>query len=345
MKSLVTFLGKYIYIILVFFLTITLTSCSITDDSSESLTQESQTETSASEEGNESRTEPSFEDYESYMGYISDKSNFQPYYKTVFAFEEVPGGMDNVPIQKLKVMYEEMKEVFDYVLISEYPLYYRGYYEGDLRFVDGYEQDQTSNENLDISTLINVTGYDFEGNETIITPLKTVLLGEGIFSRFSNSIAEGRNLQTTDFKLASPDQPISVVLGNAYKDIYKIGDTFSLELISEVMNFQVVGFYKPGVNFSMETGALHNVDFDYTIVMPHFIPDYEPNGDSAFFQHAFHIAELTSGYIAISEPVQQIKDDTYEDIIITMEEMAKRNGLDNFYKIPYWPVGFVWNDE
>ncbi|MBG9756431.1 hypothetical protein ABD89_14025 [Lysinibacillus sphaericus] len=76
----------------------------------------------------------------------------------------------------------------------------------------------------------------------LTTPLKTILLGEGTFNHFDNSIEEGRNLQKSDFSLEAPNKPISVVLGNAYKDIYKIGDIFSLELISEVMDFQVLVF-------------------------------------------------------------------------------------------------------
>lgn len=342
MKILQTCFNKHIYTIIAIVFIIMLTACSATDDINTSLVQQSQTETVVPEKANDSALEPSFENYESYMSYISDKPNFEPYYKTVFAFEEISGGMDNVPIEKLKTMYEEMKTVFDYVLVSEYPLYYRGYYEGEKSFVDGYEQHQASNANTKIPNPINVVGHDFEGNETITTPLKTILLGESTFNRFDNSIAEGRNLQTPDFTLAAPDQPISVVLGNAYRDVYELGDILSFELISEVMDFQVVGFYKPGVSFSMESGALHHVNFDYTIVMPHFIPDYEPIGDAAVFQHAFHIAELTSGYIGISESVAQINDDTYDHTMIIVEEMAKRNGLENFYKMPYWPVGFIW---
>lgn len=279
-----------------------------------------------------------FEDYEDYKNYISDIPKFEPYYKTVFAFEELSAGVASVPIGKVKDMYNEMKTTFDYVVVSEYPLFYRGYYEGETSFVDGYEQYL----NREISNPVNLVEIDFEGNEIMTTPLKTVLLGESIFNRFDNSIEEGRNLQMSDFTIMTPDEPISVVLGNAYKNIYKIGDMLSLELISELMNFQVVGFYKPDVGFSMEVGALHNVDFDYTIVMPHFIPDYEPVGNGAVFQHAFHIAELTSGYVRVPESIEKIDDDTYDYTVDIMEKMAERNGLSGLYKVPYWPVGFVW---
>ncbi|AMO32628.1 hypothetical protein ACE1MS_16240 [Lysinibacillus sp. fkY74-1] len=176
----------------------------------------------------------------------------------------------------------------------------------------------------------------------LTTPLKTILLGEGTFNHFDNSIEEGRNLQKSDFSLEAPNKPISVVLGNAYKDIYKIGDIFSLELISEVMDFQVVGFYHSGVGFSMNVGALQDVNLDHTIVIPHFIPHYKPVGEAAVFQHAYHIGELLSGYIRIPESVEKINEDTYAYTMDKMEEMAERHDISGLYKMPYWPVGFVW---
>ena len=270
---------------------------------------------------------------------IDEPVALEPYYQTTFDFGKLSGGIKSVPIEDVKAMYNEMKTVFDYVHVSKYPLVYRGYYEGDTSFVEGYEQYQNPVD-MNISNPVNVVSRDWEGNEILTTQLKTVLLGESIFKRFDDSIEEGRNLQMSDFTLAAPNEPISVVLGNAYKDIYELGDMFSLELISEVMDFQVVGFYKSGVGFQNE-GALHPENFDHTIVMPHFIPDYEPVGEAAVFQHAFHIAELTSGYIRIPESIERIND-KYDHIVGIMEQMAERNNLSGFYIIPDRPVGIGW---
>lgn len=64
----------------------------------------------------------------------------------------ISGGTENVPIEEVKAMYDEMKTEFDYVLVSEYPLIYRGKYEGETNFVDGYEQYQSG----EISNPVNV---------------------------------------------------------------------------------------------------------------------------------------------------------------------------------------------
>lgn len=343
---------RYLILIMLF---VVLTGCSTTDDASVSDLQEIQTETTGPEETQNQVSDPiTFDNFDSYIDYIADVQSLQPYYRTVFAFEELSGNATDVPIEEVKTMYNEMKNVFDYVLLSEHPLVYRGHYSGETSFVYGYESEQslqgyesgqTADVDMRVSKVINAPSQDFEGNKIFTTPLKSIWLGEGVFNRFDNSIEEGRNFQKSDFKLESPNEPISVVLGNAYKDVYKIGDIFSLELILDVMDFQVVGFYKSGTSLSMDVGALHDVDLDHTIVMPHFIPEYEPAGEAAAFQHAFLIAELMSGYIHISEPVEKINDDTYNNYVSIMEEMAKRNGLSGLYKIPYWPVGFVWKTD
>lgn len=344
-KTISLCLIKHIYTIVIIVFLFVLTACSTTDDVNTSDALQTQVEPIVPEESQSSVHEPpSFHDYQSYIDYISDIPTFEPYYKTVFAFEEFSDGVASVPIEKVKAMYNEMKKVFDYVVVSEYPLFYRGYYDGETSFVDGYEKYEAADIGAEVSNPINIIGKDFEGDEIVMTPLKTILLGESVLDRFDKSIEEGRNLLISDFTLTTPNDPISVVLGNAYKDSYEIGDMLSLELISEVMDFQVVGFYKPGVVFSMEVGALQHMNIDHTIVMPHFIPAYEPVGEAAVFQHAFHVAELTSGYISIPESVEKINDDTYNHTMIIMEEMAKRNGLEDLYKMPYWPVGFIWQD-
>lgn len=342
-------LYKHMRIISLIVLFIVLTGCSAINDISESDLQETQIETTVLDESqNQIQDTLTFDDLDGYVNYISNIQSFEPYYRTVFAFEELTGNVTDVPIEDVKAMYNEMKNVFNYVLLSERPLVYRGYYSGETSFVyeelflQGYESEQTTDVDMGISKVINVPSQDLEGNKFLITPLKSIWLGESVISRFDNSIEEGRNLQKSDFKLESPNEPISVVLGNAYKGIYEIGDIFSLELISDVMDFQVVGFYKPGTSFSMDVGALHDVNLDHFIVMSHFIPEYEPIDEATAFQHAFLIGELMSGYIYISEPVENINEEVFNKYESTMEEMAKKNGLSGLYKIAYWPVGFVW---
>lgn len=107
------------------------------------------------------------------------------------------------------------------------------------------------------------------------------------------------------------------------------------------MSFEVVGFFKPNLSFSMGAGALENVCVDYNIVMPYFIPAYAPSeGDITLY---IHIAELISGYMPIAEPIEEINDSTHSIYMDKIEEIATRHNLSGIYMSPIWPVGFVFS--
>lgn len=111
-----------IYTIVGIMFLVVLTACSTTDDVSVPDAQQPQTETAEPEKSQTTEPKPeSFDGYEDYIDYISDIPEFEPYYKTVFAFEELSDGIKSVPIEEVKAMYDEMKTAFNYVLVNEYP--------------------------------------------------------------------------------------------------------------------------------------------------------------------------------------------------------------------------------
>lgn len=275
-------------------------------------------------------------DFQEYLRDIKEIPGFHPYYRFVFAFEQLKNGALDVPIDSVRNMFRDLNETFDYVVVAPHPLHKIGYYDGEIEFVEDNGNRGKAKE------YVNVEWFDIEGNPITTTPLKTVLLGESVIETFDNRVYEGRNLQLSDFSIKSPDDPIRIVLGNRYKDIYKIGDVIQLELISDIMNFEVVGFYKENTTFLMDVRAQHLVDFDYAIVMPFVDFEYEPDSKASLYQHGFLAAEKTSGYIAISEPIEEIDDIVFESYSKQIENLAEKNGLDGFYRIPYYPVGFVW---
>ena len=85
------------------------------------------------------------DDTEGYMDYISKKPNFEPYYQTVFAFEMLSDGVSSVPLEKVKNMYNDIKNTFDCITIYPQALSYKGYYDGETKFVYGYDEYKNSN--------------------------------------------------------------------------------------------------------------------------------------------------------------------------------------------------------
>ncbi|QPA57762.1 hypothetical protein [Lysinibacillus sphaericus] len=124
-KNLLLRLIRPIYTIVGILFLVVLTACSATDDVSIPDVQQPQTNTVEPEKSQTTTPKPeSFDDYEDYINYVSDIPEFEPYYKTVFAFEELSDGIKSVPIEEVKAMYNEIKTAFDYILVNEYPLVY-----------------------------------------------------------------------------------------------------------------------------------------------------------------------------------------------------------------------------
>lgn len=179
---------KHIRIICLIAFCIVFTGCSAKNDISVAGLQETQIETTVPEESQDQVPEPlTFDNLDSYVDYIADIQSFQPYYRTVFAFEGLSGNVTDVPIEEVKTMYNEMKNVFDYVLLSERPLVYRGHYRGETSFVygyeseqflQGYESEQPTDVDMRISKVINAPSQDLEGKKILTTPLKSIWLGE-----------------------------------------------------------------------------------------------------------------------------------------------------------------------
>ncbi len=271
------------------------------------------------------------QEYSKYLEQLNENKSNETYYKIVFAFENLPNGVSSVPIENVKNMYNDLNENYEYISIGINPLIYRGEYKGDTKFIDGFDEHAN----------INITANDWDGNEYLATPLKTIDISENTVKHFDKKINEGRNFKAEDFILKNRDDSISVILGNGYKSIYDLDDEFTMELVTE-MNFKVVGFFNEGESFTMENGLIGEIDLDNVIMTPKFIPSYSPVGDAEIYQHSFIMAELTSGYIKVLEDIRNL-DYEYHDIFATeLEKLATKNGLSGLYVYPNWVVGFIW---
>ncbi len=290
----------------------------------------------------EINTESQSDEYSDYLAHLQRIPSLQTYYKIVFAFENLPDGIESVPITKVKNMYYDLNSNFEYIGVGVQPLLYTGEYIYDTKFVDGYEEFLKSGNSANAYNPINIPAYDLSGNEYMVTPLKSVAITENTAKYFESKVNYGRNFNSNDFKLTSREDNISVLLGDGYKDIFDVGDTFTLELIAD-MNFKVVGFLKENESFIMEEGLFGEIELDNVIIIPQFIPDYEPIGDREIHQHAFIIAELTSGYVRVYEPISEINNELHKTYVDRLKSLEIKNELEGLYLYPTWIVGFDWS--
>ena len=279
-------------------------------------------------------------DYADYQKYIESIRDFKPYYQLVFDFSSI--GSREFPTESVIALYKQLESSFDYATISPRTLGYVGSYEGDVKFVDGYDFYLQYGGELNYPNPINTSARTADGKDYLTTPLKSLVVGQNLLHNFDDLILEGRIFHESDYTVTSRDALIPVVLGSAYKGIYEIGDTVTLTYLSLPMNFEIIGFFRPNSSFSMGAAALEQVNLDYVITMPNFIPVYESVGAAENSQFHFHLGELLSGYIAIEEPITEINDETHKRYFSAVEQIAAEHGLSDCIMSPLWPVGFVF---
>jgi hypothetical protein len=253
---------------------------------------------------------PSFEDRDEYMAYIAELNDYKPHYKTVFRFENLSNL--NMPTWQSNVvaMYNDIKENFNYHIFKPQAF------------------QPTKNK------LVNLG----KGKAYNLTVLKAFSMGENIAQLFDKDVAEGRNFNAADFKIDSIDEPISIILGSSYQNIYKIGDILKFGDPDSMFNYKVIGFYKPGVGMLSDYASSQEIIFNNYIIAPHYIPTYEPSNEAYGFEKDFQIGTLLDGYIYINEPIEKIDDVLYESYKSRVIEIAKKHGLESMINIARLPA-------
>jgi len=277
------------------------------------------------------------DDFDGYINYLASVRGMEAHYQLTFRFERLPGGgVVGTPLENVIARYDEMNEVLRFVSVGSHQfLGYLGRYNNGAEFVHiplGSSIDAETNR------WVQNDGW---GNSFYYTPLMASFISPSSLHHFDNHIAVGRNLQASDGWI-SRDEPINIILGYAYKEIYELGDVLSLHYVNSVKDFQVVGFLLRDTVFYYGFGAANKNILDYRIIVPHFIPDFTPVGDAEVWQIAFHVGELLSGFIAIEAPLDELHEASWLYYQAIIEQIAERHGLSDIIGIPTFPVGIVW---
>lgn len=106
--------------------------------------------------------------------------------------------------------------------------------------------------------------YEIDGEKIIAT--EAIQVSENFFALFPMQVSSGRCFESIDFQ-ESGEGVIPVILGNAYRDTFDLGDTFKGYYICERRTFEVIGFAKQGSAFYSK-GNNTLTDYEQYIIMP-----------------------------------------------------------------------------
>ena len=106
--------------------------------------------------------------------------------------------------------------------------------------------------------------YEIDGEKIIAT--EAIQVSENFFTPFPMQLLSGRCFESIDFQERG-EGVIPVILGNAYRDTFDLGDTFEGYYICERRTFEVIGFVKQGSVFYSK-GNNSMTEYERYIIMP-----------------------------------------------------------------------------
>lgn len=219
-----------------------------------------------------------------------------PTYKDAF--------LDKDFLYNLKNFNKELRDKYAYLEISFQPVQKIGFFEGDLNFV------------LDDDEKMLNQSVEINGEKKSVTTLKTITMDRTIAEILNSNVEKGRGFKEIDYTRV--ETTIPVLLGNAYKEYYELGDELELNYLSLDVIFEVIGFYNLGTNISVSN---QEIILDNYICMPAFDDSTNIAASNEMFQKLYGI-QKSKGYVLVSEECSAESIESYREDI---KAMSKKN--------------------
>ena len=155
------------------------------------------------------------------------------------------------------------------------------------QFLYGYEEDYTKDSVVDV-----------EGEK--LCTVKSLQVSPKFFTEFSVNVSDGEQFKESDYVLKK-GQPIPVILGSAYKDIFEIGNTFKAYYMFDKFDFRVIGFASDK-SFYFDTNAKNMVSCERYMIIPALI------SEEADQFGRISLLDRTNGFINSSIGYEKTKD-------------------------------------
>ncbi|MCY6957271.1 hypothetical protein [Clostridium brassicae] len=157
------------------------------------------------------------------------------------------------------------------------------------------------------------------------TPVKSLQMNQQAFKFFNLDVSKGRKWEEDDFKYKK--DAIPVLLGDSYKNVYKIGEKFTINYYFKDINVKVIGFFKEN------SKVLYNGEpefyLDRYIVLPYQNYNTPVSKKDCEFQKITYFA-MVNGYVVTDNDPVKIRN--------MMEDVEVISQMSSFSKYSF--VGF-----
>jgi len=168
---------------------------------------------------------------------------------------------------------------FTYYIMDEQPLEYIDRFTGSIDLVDGFDESFINQ--------INDEGY--------LTPLKSIQMNQNSIDLFqiNEKIADGRFF---DLKYNyNFDHQIPVILGNNYRDLFQINDTFKTWYLGQkIIECRVVGFLETETVVEWDE---YTYELDNYIIMPYIHVEKNVIGNKDALFYKIYLTQKCEGYM------------------------------------------------
>lgn len=174
-------------------------------------------------------------------------------------------------------------------------------------------------------------GYELgqipETDNNNITPIKSIQINRQAFDFFKIDVSDGVSFSQDDFKFN--DNFIPVILGNSYKDIYKIGDILPIEYYLTKFNAKVIGFAKSDSKVLLNRNMEEYLD--RYMIIPQIDFDNPTNKTEYEFQKIVYLVR-SNGYICVNNTAEDI-----QNMMLDIKLISEKTGFDKYLFIGYNP--------
>lgn len=230
--------------------------------------------------------------------------------------------MDNTSklFQQLQAFQKELREedCFSYIIQSEQCLEVTKPEIEDI-FLEYYEEGEAE-----------YSVIEYEGKSVYVP--KTLQVSEKFFEAYSIQADEGKLFSKKDYQY-NQNQTVPIILGSAYKDFFKLGDTIEAYYLGPHLKFQVIGFLDAS-SFYFRWNSDELISCERYIIMPAFknLPDNK-FGKRALLQYCTAYIESEKSYDQIYKKIQTLKENyQMPDEIFSMQNRNQEYSQNNIFQ-------------